>query len=620
MGVTIKYPASGTPTASVSLPYPAHEQSVTSGTRQDVGRTHSGTPFVASHGGRHYRIIRRFESLSETEAYDLLNFLHTVGYAAGEVCYEYVDHSDGSTVKSFCRIVYPTSETKLMRHVRDVTIVFEQYVHPDHVTDVDSTEIGTYGGGTVGSGTPASPKITSSLYAVATQGSAFSYTITAEGSSLTFSASGLPGWLTRSGAVLSGTPGSGDVGPDEITIAATNGSGSDSKILNLVVDWIPATIDDTQAPIFGGPDTGDCLEQIPFEIPLTVSGSRPIAFTSGDKPAWVTIDSATGTISGTPPDEPGSPTATFTIDAENDYGTDSLAFTLTIAESTPPTITSAAEVTVLPGDVAYHALTATGSSPIEWTVDEGDLPSWASLHPTGSVIAIEPNESLSPPIQSASVDVDADNGAGTDSQIIVLRTGIPAEILTIGDTTQDVAVGDSAVISFTYRGTDAVVSLVDAPAWATLAAASGSGTITLEPESLAWRVGGVNVNPFVFTLSVDNAADGGAEDTETITITVTEPPVIYSSGSDLSTPYTGPTVSRTMQYYTMGSTNSVGLDSDPGTGEGVFWSRSTGAGPPPIQTLNLHPTGIGEVGDYDFVWYAENEYGHTTQNIRLKIT
>jgi hypothetical protein len=73
------------------------------------------------------------------------------------------------------------------------------------------------------------PLIMSSAPVTATQGTQYAYTITASGTPApTFNVTGLPGWLTFTGAdTISGTPGVADLGPTgTITVTATNRSGS----------------------------------------------------------------------------------------------------------------------------------------------------------------------------------------------------------------------------------------------------------------------------------------------------------------------------------------------------------------------------------------------------------
>ncbi|HBF88870.1 MAG TPA: hypothetical protein DDX39_09535 [Bacteroidales bacterium] len=86
-------------------------------------------------------------------------------------------------------------------------------------------------------GTPigAAPVITSSLTANGTVGSAFTYTITATNTPTSYSASGLPSWASfnTSTGEISGTPDA--TATTNVTIGATNGSGSDSETLVITV-------------------------------------------------------------------------------------------------------------------------------------------------------------------------------------------------------------------------------------------------------------------------------------------------------------------------------------------------------------------------------------------------
>lgn len=87
----------------------------------------------------------------------------------------------------------------------------------------------------------AVPVVNSSSTASGTVGSAFSYTITATNPPLTgYSATGLPSWASRSGAVISGTPDAS--GSTSVTLTATNGTGTSAGFtLSILIADTPVS-------------------------------------------------------------------------------------------------------------------------------------------------------------------------------------------------------------------------------------------------------------------------------------------------------------------------------------------------------------------------------------------
>ncbi len=79
----------------------------------------------------------------------------------------------------------------------------------------------------------APPAVTSSLAAAGTNGVSFSYTITGSNSPSSFGATSLPAGLTRTGAVISGTPSAS--GTFSVPITVTNASGSETKTLVITI-------------------------------------------------------------------------------------------------------------------------------------------------------------------------------------------------------------------------------------------------------------------------------------------------------------------------------------------------------------------------------------------------
>ncbi len=594
MGVTLNYPSTGSVTASVELPYPAHNATVECNPNQAVGRTASGMPFVQPHGGNHYRITRTFESLTETQAKELVDFLKTVRYGGGEVRYSYRDVHAGADRDVFCRIVYPTRETKLMRNIRDFALVFEQVGHPDHVTDGGSFTFGFYGGGTIGEGVDPEPHITSALVVTAKAGDAFSYTITADGAAtITFGASGLPGWLSRTGAVLSGTPGDGDIGDEEVTITATNGSGADSQTLTIRVDVDDANPegDPLTPPTYESSGTlADVYEEDPVtEVPI-VTGTTPIVFTSSDIPAWLDLDADTGEITGDAP-AAGAGVYTWTVTATNSEGFVDQAYSLTILAAVAPAITSPATGSGLTSVPFEKTCTYSGGPAPTWSLG-GSPPGWISIDADTGVLSGTPGSTDD---GTPTFDVIATNSAGNDTQSVTLTIDLPTVPTITSELTGNYPkVGTRYRYGITYSGDGPVTYSWggSTPAWATLDAVTGviSGT----PPS---------VGDESFTITVTN--DAGS-DTQTLEFHAGNAPRITSAGSYTFTAGVGGAVTPTA---TGSGTVAISI------GANTVPASSIGSGPTSLTTT----AGVGDVGNYSFQVTASNDWGSAVRTVAVRI-
>ncbi len=166
---------------------------------------------------------------------------------------------------------------------------------------------------------PAAPVITSSLAIVGEPGDPVSYTITATGSGpITFGLLSPPSGFSVNAltGVVSGTvPGSG---PVNISITATNAGGTDTETLVLTVGDAPEI---TSASSIGG------TEDAVFSFFVTATGLAPITYSATGLPSGLSINSATGEITGTPT---ASGITVATITATNALGFDSEPLTFTI--------------------------------------------------------------------------------------------------------------------------------------------------------------------------------------------------------------------------------------------------------------------------------------------------
>jgi Domain of unknown function (DUF4082)/Bacterial Ig domain/Putative Ig domain len=169
---------------------------------------------------------------------------------------------------------------------------------------------------------PAPPVITSASTASGTVGTAFSYTITASNNPTSFNATNLPAWATvnTTTGVISGTPTA--AGTSNVTLSATNAAGTGTAPLTL-------TINTPAQPVITSASTASGTVNSPFSYTITASNS-PTSFNATNLPAWATVNTTTGVISGTPT---ATGTSNVTVSATNAGGTGSATLSLVIGVS-----------------------------------------------------------------------------------------------------------------------------------------------------------------------------------------------------------------------------------------------------------------------------------------------
>jgi hypothetical protein len=179
--------------------------------------------------------------------------------------------------------------------------------------------------------TTSAPVVTTASLAAATVGTAYSQTLTATGSatiSWSVTAGSLPAGLSlnASTGVIGGTPSASGV--STFTVQALNSVGYNAKQLSITVNAAapvaPPPPSITTASTLASGAVGAAYSQT-----LTASGSAPFTWTvtAGAIPSGLTLNSASGVISGTPA---VAGTFSFTIQVQNAAGTGSQQFSLTI--------------------------------------------------------------------------------------------------------------------------------------------------------------------------------------------------------------------------------------------------------------------------------------------------
>jgi parallel beta-helix repeat protein len=166
------------------------------------------------------------------------------------------------------------------------------------------------------------------------------------------------------------------------------------------------------------------------------SGSYTFAVSAGSLPSWLSLNSTTGALSGTP-STTGS--YSFTIkaaDTSNTSLTGSKAFTLTVGAASS-LIVSPATLANATANSAYSAtLSATGGSgSYTFSVSAGSLPSWLSLNSSTGVLSGTPTASGSATFTLKAKDTSNPNLTGTQAYTltVVASSGQTFYVATTGN-------------------------------------------------------------------------------------------------------------------------------------------------------------------------------------------
>jgi hypothetical protein len=331
---------------------------------------------------------------------------------------------------------------------------------------------------------------------------------------------------------------------------------------------------------------------VPVITPETVSGgvgvfffyqvsatNSPTSWSATSLPAGVTIDTATGVLSGVPTTVTNYSTA---VTATNAAGSDTETITIDIVASLiAPSITSSLTTIATQGDSFTYTITAS-QHPTRYGVS--GLPTGLTLNSSTGVISGVPTTH-----GVTDILISASNGAGTDTETLVLTTSLIAPVITSPNTA---AVAEGAFFSYTITAAHSPSSF----------SASGLPT-NLNVDTFTGVISGIASESGVFsvTLGATNTAGTGPE---TLTLTVgSSSPVITSS---LSVSFSqGGSVG-----YNITATNDPTSFSTGTLPVGLVLDAATG-----------HISGsVSTIGVYSFDITATNAFGYDTQLLSLSIS
>ena len=237
---------------------------------------------------------------------------------------------------------------------------------------------------------------------------------------------------------------------------------------------------------------------------LTAIGTAPITWSleSGSLPNGLTLSSA-GVISGIPT---VANTFNFTVKATNSAGSNTKTLSITIVPAKiPPTITTTTLPDGVIGIAYYTLLTATGSTPFNWSVlyGGGNLPDGLILSVAGDIVG-------TPTVAGTfNFTVQVYNGVGTDTKAlsITITTALIPPIITT-TTLPDGIIGTTYSTQLAATGTTPITWSLESGSLPNGLTLSSAGVISGTPTE---------ENTFNFTVKATN---GAGTDTKEFSITI----------------------------------------------------------------------------------------------------
>ena len=417
---------------------------------------------------------------------------------------------------------------------------------------------------------PAQPAISTTTL-TAGVGAAFSSTLAATGGIAPYTWSltqgTLPaGWAVTTAGVVSGpAPVATEVGTLNLTFALTD-SGTPTAL--TATQQVALTITPATPITFAGAVPATATYNVAFTGSATASGgagSLMYSVLTGSLPAGLTLNAASGVISGTPT---ASGTFSFTIQAADAYG-DSASKAYSIVVNYPAlTITNAATLpTGFAGSNYSQMLTASGGSGAgySWALKAGSsLPAGLNLSAAGMITG-KPTTS-GPSSFTITVTDSAQNTAST------------AFSLTINAA---VSITNTSPLPTAYVGSNYSV---------TMAATGGSGS------GYSWAVSGGSTLPAGLTLSAAGVLSGTPTTTGTPTfgITVTDSAQNTASATFTITISAGVSISAVTlpTGYPGAPYPATTLTATGGSGAGYQWSWAAASGSALPAGLSLSTAGV----------------------------
>jgi len=333
-----------------------------------------------------------------------------------------------------------------------------------------------------------------------TVGTAYSFTPTAsdpDGDTLTFSAEGLPAWLTIDSGTgrVSGTPTMANVGTTgAITIDAFDQhSHAELASFRLTVvnpDAPPPPPVNTAPTIAGTPGTTATIGTAYTFTPTADDAENDtLTFDITNKPSWATFTAATGQLTGTPPAGSEGTTSGIVISVSDGKLSAALpAFSITVGSTAPanrpPTISGTPATTATVGVAYSFRPVASDPDGNTLTFSIQNKPSWATFSATTGRLSGTPTAASVGTSARITISVTDQTDTASLAAFTIQVAAAPNAAPTISGTPATTVTAGS-VYTFTPTASDPegatlTYSVQNKPTWASFSTTSGrlSGTPT----------------------------------------------------------------------------------------------------------------------------------------------
>ncbi|MDC3237026.1 putative Ig domain-containing protein, partial [Candidatus Poseidoniaceae archaeon] len=321
--------------------------------------------------------------------------------------------------------------------------------------------------------------------------------------------------ISSSTGTISGTP-TVISASTSYTVTATNGAGSDTATITIsVTDALPVIV---YSPNTFTEAVGTAMTSV---TPTSYAGTVDSYSISPSLPPGLSLDTSTGTVSGTP--TAVSSSTSYTVTATNSAGTDTASLTIVVNDVAPTSISYSPNTFTLTKGTLISTVTPTssGGAVTSWTISPS-LPAGLSLASSDGAISGTPTEVSS--LQTYTVT--GTNTGGSATAEITIQVNDVAPIIGYPTTSYTLVKGSAMSSPATPTSTGGTVVTWDVsptlPSGLTISSSTGviSGTPTTVTSSAVYTV---------------TATNTGGTDTATVTIQVNDvqPLIGYSPSSIL---------------------------------------------------------------------------------------